>query len=113
MTLIVASGIANAGFRAVGSFNKLFDTYGNVLFAKIGIVAVMLPWLFSTKLQILAGARIGRKKESRCWLGHIHVPVDKNDLSISCNAPISLISGVRLPSKIREVAGRHCHIRQE
>jgi hypothetical protein len=24
VTLIVASGIANAGFRAVGSFNKLF-----------------------------------------------------------------------------------------
>jgi hypothetical protein len=30
VTLIVASGIANAGFRAVGSFDKLFDIYGNV-----------------------------------------------------------------------------------
>jgi copper resistance protein D len=43
VTLIVASGIANAGFRVAGSFDKLFDTsYGNVLFTKIGIVAVML-----------------------------------------------------------------------
>jgi putative copper resistance protein D len=43
VTLIVASGIANAGFRVVGSFDKLFDTsYGNVLFTKIGVVAVML-----------------------------------------------------------------------
>ena len=48
VTLIVASGIANTGFRAVSSFDKLFDIYGNVLFAKIGIVAVMFPWLFST-----------------------------------------------------------------
>ena len=28
--LIVASGIANAGFRAVGSFDNFFDIYGNV-----------------------------------------------------------------------------------
>ena len=39
VTLIVASGIANAGFRVAGSFDKLFDTsYGNVLFTKIGVV---------------------------------------------------------------------------
>jgi hypothetical protein len=30
VTLIVASGIANVGFRAVGSFDKIFDIYGNV-----------------------------------------------------------------------------------
>ena len=43
VTLIVASGIANAGFRVAGSFDKLFDTsYGDALFTKIGIVAVML-----------------------------------------------------------------------
>jgi putative copper resistance protein D len=43
VTLIVASGIANAGFRVGGSFGVLFDTeYGTVLFTKIGIVAVML-----------------------------------------------------------------------
>ena len=43
VTLIVASGIANAGFRVAGSFVKLFDTsYGDALFTKIAIVAVML-----------------------------------------------------------------------
>ena len=43
VTLIVASGIANAGFRVAGSFDKLFDTsYGDALFTKIAIVAVML-----------------------------------------------------------------------
>ncbi len=55
----------------------------------------------------------GAKKDSRCWFGHIDVPVDKNVLPIFCNATISLVSGVRLPGKIREVAGRHCHIRHE
>ncbi len=43
VTLIVASGIANAGFRVAGSFDKLFDTsYGDALFTKIGVVTVML-----------------------------------------------------------------------
>jgi putative copper resistance protein D len=43
VVLIVVSGIANAGFRVAGSFDKLFDTgYGDVLFAKIGVVALML-----------------------------------------------------------------------
>jgi len=43
VTLIVVSGIANAGFRVAGSFDKLFDTsYGDALFTKIGVVAVML-----------------------------------------------------------------------
>ncbi|SFK08866.1 CopD family protein [Methylocapsa palsarum] len=43
VALIVASGIANAGFRVAGSFDKLFDTgYGDVLFTKIGVVALML-----------------------------------------------------------------------
>jgi putative copper resistance protein D len=41
--LIVISGIVNAGFRVVGSFDKLFDApYGNVLFAKIAAVVLML-----------------------------------------------------------------------
>jgi len=43
VTLIVVSGIANAGFRVAGSFDKLFDTsYGDALFTKIAFVAVML-----------------------------------------------------------------------
>ncbi|MGB8276570.1 MAG: copper homeostasis membrane protein CopD [Methylovirgula sp.] len=41
--LIVISGVTNAGFRVAGSFDKLFYTaYGNVLFTKVGVVAVML-----------------------------------------------------------------------
>ncbi len=43
VALIVATGVANAGFRVAGSFDKLFDTsYGNALFTKIGLVAAML-----------------------------------------------------------------------
>ncbi|MGP0060870.1 MAG: copper homeostasis membrane protein CopD [Beijerinckiaceae bacterium] len=43
VTLIVISGIINAGFRVAGSFDKLFYTgYGNVLFTKVGVVALML-----------------------------------------------------------------------
>ncbi|WP_026607960.1 CopD family protein [Methylocapsa acidiphila] len=41
--LIVLSGIANAAFRVAGAFDKLFYTgYGDVLFAKVGVVALML-----------------------------------------------------------------------
>ena len=43
LALIVATGVANAGFRVAGSFDKLFDTsYGNALFTKVGLVLVML-----------------------------------------------------------------------
>jgi len=43
VTLIVVSGIANAGFRVAGSFGKLFDSaYGDVLLKKLAVVAVML-----------------------------------------------------------------------
>jgi putative copper resistance protein D len=43
VTLIVASGIANAGFRVAGAFHKLFWTgYGDVLVAKVSVVALML-----------------------------------------------------------------------
>jgi copper resistance protein D len=44
VTLLVASGIANAGFRVAGSFGKLFYTeYGDALLAKISVVSAMLP----------------------------------------------------------------------
>ena len=55
VTLIVASGIANAGFRVAGSFGQLFDTsYGDALFTKIWVVTVMLfgqfqPFCFDAK----------------------------------------------------------------
>ena len=43
VTLVVASGIANAGFRVAGSFGKLFDSgYGDVLLKKLALVAAML-----------------------------------------------------------------------
>jgi putative copper export protein len=42
VTLVVASGIANAGFRVAG-FGKLFDSaYGDVLLKKLAVVAAML-----------------------------------------------------------------------
>ena len=43
VTLVVSSGIANAGFRVAGSFGKLFDSdYGDLLLKKIAIVSAML-----------------------------------------------------------------------
>src|ERR1700736_972597 len=43
VTLLVLSGIANAGFRVSGSFGKLFGSaYGDVLLKKIALVAGML-----------------------------------------------------------------------
>ncbi len=43
VSLIVVTGIANAGFRVGGSFDRLFDThYGCVLSTKASVVAVML-----------------------------------------------------------------------
>jgi copper resistance protein D len=43
VTLVVASGIANAGFRVAGSFGKLLDSdYGDVLLKKLVVVAAML-----------------------------------------------------------------------
>jgi copper resistance protein D len=43
VTLVVASGIANAAFRVAGSFGKLFASdYGDVLLKKIALVAAML-----------------------------------------------------------------------
>ncbi len=43
VSLLVLSGIANAGFRVSGSFGKLFGSaYGDVLLKKIALVAGML-----------------------------------------------------------------------
>ena len=58
VTLIVASGIANAGFRVAGSFGLLFDTdYGNVLFTKIGVVAVMLALAYFNRFVFMPKLR--------------------------------------------------------
>jgi copper resistance protein D len=43
VVLIIASGIVNAGFRVANSYDRLFDSaYGDVLCAKIAMVAAML-----------------------------------------------------------------------
>jgi putative copper resistance protein D len=63
VTLIVASGIANAGFRVAGSFDKLFDTsYGNVLFTKIGVVAIMLVLAYFNRFIALPRLRAASLK---------------------------------------------------
>jgi copper resistance protein D len=59
VTLIVISGIANAGFRVGGSFGKLFDTsYGDVLFAKIAIVSAMLALAYVNRFVMMPRLRI-------------------------------------------------------
>ena len=63
VTLIVASGIANAGFRVAGSFDKLFDTsYGNVLFTKIGIVILLLALAYFNRFIALPRLRVASLK---------------------------------------------------
>jgi putative copper export protein len=63
VTLIVASGIANAGFLVAGSFDKLFDTsYGNVLFTKIGIVILLLALAYFNRFIALPRLRVASLK---------------------------------------------------
>jgi putative copper export protein len=43
VALVIASGIANAGFRVEGSFLKLLDSdYGDMLIKKLALVTCML-----------------------------------------------------------------------
>jgi putative copper resistance protein D len=72
VTLIVASGIANAGFRVMGSFGKLFYTdYGNALFAKIAVVAVMLTLAYFNRFVFMPKLRSAALKRMPAitWLG--------------------------------------------
>jgi copper resistance protein D len=63
VTLIVASGVANAGFRVAGSFDKLFDTnYGNVLFMKLGIVILLLALAYFNRFIALPRLRAASLK---------------------------------------------------
>jgi copper resistance protein D len=58
VTLLVASGIANAGFRVAGSFGKLFDSdYGDVLLKKIAFVAAMLALAFLHRFVLMPRLR--------------------------------------------------------
>ncbi len=53
VALIVCSGIVNAGFRVAGSFGRLFDTgYGDVLCAKLALVAIMLALAYINRFVV-------------------------------------------------------------
>ena len=63
VTLIVLSGIANAGFRVMGSFGKLFDTsYGDPLLTKVAVVAVMLALAYFNRFVAMPRLRAASLK---------------------------------------------------
>ncbi len=63
VTLIVASGIANAGFRVAGSFGKLFYTeYGDALVTKVSVVAVMLALAYFNRFIFMPKLRSAELK---------------------------------------------------
>ena len=73
VTLLVATGIANAGFRVLGSFDKLFYTdYGDALLLKISLVAVMLALAYFNRFIFMPRLRAGRLKDMKYLirLGH-------------------------------------------
>ena len=64
--LIVASGIANAGFRVGGAFPVLAATgYGDVLLVKSGLVAAMLALAAVNRFVLMARLRDERAEPSR------------------------------------------------
>ncbi len=64
VTVIVSSGIANAGFRVADAFNKLFWTnYGNVLGAKLFVVALMLALAYVNRFVAMPRLRVVATKE--------------------------------------------------
>ncbi len=71
VTLVVASGIANAGFRVAGSFGKLFDSgYGDVLLKKLAVVAAMLAVAYFNRYIAMPKLRAASSKGMRqiTWL---------------------------------------------
>jgi copper resistance protein D len=72
VTLIVASGIVNAGFRVMGSFGKLFYTsYGDALLTKVAVVAVMLALAYFNRFVFMPRLRRDALKGlgQITWLG--------------------------------------------
>jgi copper resistance protein D len=72
VTLLVASGIANAGFRVAGSFGKLFYTeYGDALLLKVTLVSVMLALAYFNRFIAMPRLRAGTLKGMKhiIWLG--------------------------------------------
>lgn len=71
VTLVVASGIANAGFRVGGSFGKLFDSgYGDVLLKKLVVVLGMLAIAYFNRFIAAPRLRAASSKGTRqiTWL---------------------------------------------
>jgi putative copper resistance protein D len=71
VTLVVASGIANAGFRVSGSFGKLFGSaYGDVLLKKLAVVAAMLAVAYFNRFIATPRLRAASSKGVRqiTWL---------------------------------------------
>jgi copper resistance protein D len=72
VTLLVASGITNAGFRVAGSFGKLFYTeYGDALLTKISVVSAMLALAYFNRFVFMPRLRAGSLKGMKqiIWLG--------------------------------------------
>jgi putative copper resistance protein D len=58
VAFVIASGIANAGFRVEGSFGKLFDSdYGDILFKKLVIVGAMLGLAYLNRFILMPRLR--------------------------------------------------------
>jgi putative copper resistance protein D len=73
VTLLVASGITNAGFRVAGSFGKLFYTeYGDALLTKIAVVSAMLALAYFNRFIFMPRLRAGTLKGANyiVRLGH-------------------------------------------
>ena len=66
VTLVVWSGIANAGFRVAGSYGKLFNgEYGDLLLKKIAIVAAMLALAYLNRFVFGPRLRAAGPKDMR------------------------------------------------
>jgi copper resistance protein D len=71
VTLVVLSGIVNAGFRVEGSFLKLLDSdYGDLLLKKIAIVSAMLAIAYFNRFVLAPRLRAAGPKDLRqiTWL---------------------------------------------
>jgi putative copper resistance protein D len=65
VSLVVASGIANAGFRVGGSFGKLFGSaYGDVLLKKLVVVAAMLALAYFNRFVAMPRLRAASLKDT-------------------------------------------------
>jgi copper resistance protein D len=66
VTLVVLSGVANAGFRVEGAFLKLLDSdYGALLLKKITIVAAMLALAYLNRFVLVPRLRAAGPKDTR------------------------------------------------